>query len=317
MRFVQLIAPRSSQLVELATPQPERGEALVAIKTCGICASELHAWIDLRPSYPIRLGHEPAGVIATVGPGVRRFKPGDRVTGLFAPSFADMAIAREDSLLPIPENLPFELALGEPLACLVNALRRTRIELADRVALIGLGFMGLGMLQLIRLRGPHKIVAIDVREEVRQKALDLGADEVYHPAALPAEYFLDEWGQLDTANGIDVVIEASGTQPGLTLAGRLVRAHGLLSILGFHQGGKREVDVEMWNWKAIDVVNAHVRRHADLMESMRIGLDLIAAGTFSFAPLVTHRFSLDNVDGAFGALLEKPTGFVKAVVTME
>ena len=97
----------------------------------------------------------------------------------------------------------------------------------------------------------------------------------------------------------------------------MVRAHGILSILGFHQGGLRQVDVEMWNWKAIDVVNAHVRRHADLMDSMRMGLDLIAAGKFSFAPLVTHHFSLDQVDEAFTALLEKPVGFVKAVVEME
>jgi threonine dehydrogenase-like Zn-dependent dehydrogenase len=75
-----------------------------------------------------------------------------------------------------------------------------------------------------------------------------------------------------------VVVEASGTQPGLDLAGKLVRAHGVLSILGYHQGGPRQVDVGMWNWKAIDVVNAHVRRRADLLESMRIGLELEAEG---------------------------------------
>ena len=317
MRYVQLTAPRTSELVETATPQPDRGEVLVAVKIFGVFASELHPWMDRRKSYPHRMGHEPAGVVAAVGPGVTRFKPGDRVTGLFTPSYADMAIAKEDSLLAIPDNLPFDLALGEPLACLVNAQRRTRIELADSVALIGLGFMGLGMLQLIKLRGPRKIVAIDVRNEARQKALELGADEAYHPREVPDEYFVDEWAQWESPNGVDVVIEGSGTQPGLTLAGRMVRAHGLLSILGFHQGGRRQVDVEMWNWKAIDVVNAHVRRHADLMDSMRMGLDLIAAGKFSFAPLVTHHFRLDQVDGAFTALLEKPAGFVKAVVEME
>lgn len=317
MRYSQLNAQRTSEIVETATPQPGMGEVLVQVKICGVCASELHPWMDQQKDYPRRLGHEPAGVVAAIGPSVTRFKPGDRVTGLIAPSYADLAIAGEASLLPIPDNLPFDLALGEPLACLVNAQRRTRIELADSVALIGLGFMGLGMLQLIQLRGPRKIIAIDVREEARHKALELGADEVYHPDEIPAEYFVDEWGQWQGTNGVDVVVEGSGTQPGLTLAGRMVRAHGLLSILGFHQGGKRQVDVEMWNWKAIDVVNAHVRYHADLMESMRIGLQLIEAGKFSFAPLITHHFSLDDIDGAFTALLEKPAGFVKAVVTMQ
>lgn len=316
MKYSQLIAPKTSRIEEAPTPEPGRGEVLVEIKVCGVCASELHPWMDARPSYPYRMGHEPAGVVQTVGPGVTRFKPGDRVTGLCTLSYADSSIFKEESLLPIPDGLPFELALGEPLACLVNAQRRTPIELGASVAMIGLGFMGLGMLELVKLRGPRRIIAIDVREEARRKALELGADEVYHPEEVPAHYFVNDWSQWESPNGVDVVIEGSGTQPGLTLAGRMVRAHGLLSILGFHQGGQRQVDVEMWNWKAIDVVNAHVRYHSHLMESMRIGLDLIAAGKFSFAPLVSHRFGLDEVDGAFTALLEKPAGFVKAVVEM-
>jgi L-iditol 2-dehydrogenase len=100
----------------------------------------------------------------------------------------------------------------------------------------------------------------------------------------------------------------------LTLAGQMVRAHGLLSILGFHQGGLRQVDVEMWNWKAIDVVNAHVRRHGDLMQSMRIGLELMAEGLVSFESLITHRYGLHRVDQAYADLHNKPTGFIKAVI---
>jgi threonine dehydrogenase-like Zn-dependent dehydrogenase len=206
--------------------------------------------------------------------------------------------------------------MGEPLACLVNAQRRTPVELADKVALIGLGYMGLGMLQLLKLRGPSRIVAVDVREEARQHALELGADEVYHPAEVPDEYFLTRWEDWDSDRGLDVVVEASGTQPGLTLAGKLVRAHGVLSILGFHQGGDRLVDVEMWNWKAIDVVNAHVRRQEDLLQSMQIGLELEAKGLIDLGRLVTHRFDLGQVDQAYAALRDKPEGFIKAVVRM-
>ena len=314
MRYSQLVAPRKSAVAEAPTPEPGRGEALVEVKACGVCASELHPWMDQRPSYPYRMGHEPAGIVRAVGPDVTGFKPGDRVTGLFMPAYSDVAVTSQDNLLLLPDGLDFDVALGEPVACLVNAQRRTPVQLADTVALIGLGFMGLGLLQLLKLRGPRKIVAIDVREEAREKAREMGADEVYHPDDVPPHYFITDWSEWEGPNGVDVVIEASGTQPGLTLAGKMVRAHGILSILGFHQGGARQVDVEMWNWKAIDVVNAHVRRHADLMESMRIGLDLIAAGKFSFEPLVSHRFGLEDVDQAFTALLEKPQGFVKAVV---
>ena len=69
----------------------------------------------------------------------------------------------------------------------------------------------------------------------------------------------------------------------------------------------------MWNWKAIDVVNAHVRR-ADLIESMRIGLELTAKRLIDLRALVTHRYPLDEVDCAYADLLEKPPGFIKAVV---
>jgi threonine dehydrogenase-like Zn-dependent dehydrogenase len=289
---------------------------LVDIKACGVCASELHPWMgDVKePAYPLRLGHEPAGIVREVGPGVTRFAPGDRVTGLFAPSYADCQVADEAALLPLPDNVSFECGLGEPLACLVNAQRRTRVELADRVALIGLGFMGLGMLQLLRLRGPRMIVAIDPRAEARQKALSLGATVAYHPAELPDDYKVTAWRDWQTTKGMDVVVEASGTQAGLTLAGDMVRAHGLLSILGYHQGGMRSVDMELWNWKAIDVVNAHVRRFSDLMSSMRIGLELMACGAIDFAPLVTHRYGLAGVDQAYSDMRSKPDGFIKGII---
>jgi threonine dehydrogenase-like Zn-dependent dehydrogenase len=314
MRYSQMIAPQQSEVVEAATPAPGPGQVLVRVTACGVCASELHPWIDGAPPYPRRFGHEPVGVVERVGPGVERFSAGDRVTGLFTGAFGDVALADEAVLLPVPDGLPDERALGEPLACLVNAARRTPVELADRVALIGLGYMGLGMLQLLKLRGPVRIVAIDVREEARQHALDLGADEALHPDEVPEEYLLTSFGDWHSDRGFDVVVEASGTQPGLTLAGKMVRAHGLLSILGYHQGGERAVDMQMWNWKAIDVVNAHVRRREDLLESMRIGLELETKGLIDLGALVTHRYGLDEIDAAFAALRDKPDGFIKAVV---
>jgi threonine dehydrogenase-like Zn-dependent dehydrogenase len=314
VKFSEVVAPRRSVVREEVLPDPGPGEALVRVTACGVCASELHPWCEGPRDYPVRFGHEPVGVVAAVGPGVARFAPGDRVTGLFGRAFGQGAVVDEGILVPVPAGVPDEAALGEPLACLVNAQRRTRVELADRVALIGLGYMGLGMLQLVRLRGPSRIAAIDVRAEARERALALGADEAFHPDDVPEEYRLTSFAEWDGPKGFDVVVEASGTPAGLDLAGDLVRAHGLLSILGYHQGGKRKVDVAMWNWKAIDVVNAHVRRQTDLMESMRIGLDLTAKGLIDLGSLVTHRFGLEQVDQAFGALHDKPPGFIKAVV---
>ncbi len=314
MRYSQLIAPGRSAMVETTISDPGPGDVQIEIRACGVCASELNPWADERPSYPVRFGHEPVGIVTALGPGVDRFTLGDRVTGHFGGAFSEVCVAPAAALLPVPASLADESALGEPLACLVNAARRTPVEFADRVAVVGLGFMGLGILQLLKLRGPSRLIAIDPREEARQHAAELGADETYVPEDVPAAYQLTEFREWNGPNGLDVVVEASGTQAGLTLAGRLVRAHGLLSILGFNQGGDRRVDVEMWNWKAIDVVNAHVRRRADPLESMRIGLELEASGQIDLGRLVTHRFSLDDVDAAYTALRDKPPGFIKAVI---
>ena len=188
MQYSQLIAPRTSEVVEAPTPNPGPGEVLVRVRASGVCASELHPWADGRPGYPHRFGHEPMGTVVAVGPEVTRVREGDQVTGLFQGACADLCLAREDILLPVPNGIADENALGEPLACLVNAQRRTPVELADRVALIGLGYMGLGMLQLLKLRGPSRIVAIDVREESREAAMALGADETYDPSQLLDDY---------------------------------------------------------------------------------------------------------------------------------
>src|SRR5215216_6495935 len=194
MRYSQLVAPRTSEVVEAPSPNPGPGEVLVQVMASGVCASELHPWADGQPSYPHRFGHEPMGVVVAAGPEMTRFSPGDRVTGLVQGAYADLCLAKEEELLPVPDGIAEENALGEPLACLVNAQRRTPVELADQVALIGLGYMGLGMLQLLKLRGPSRIVAIDVREEARSAAMALGADESYDPSELPDEFKLTKFG---------------------------------------------------------------------------------------------------------------------------
>lgn len=314
MQFSQIIAPRTSEVVCAATPDPGPDEVLVQVTACGVCASELHGWAEGVPVYPWRFGHEPVGVAARVGADVTGVREGDRVTGLFTQAYAEYCLAPAARLMTVPPGVRDESALGEPMACLVNAQRRTPVELADRVAIIGLGYMGLGMLQLLKLRGPSQLVAIDIRDDARRKSKELGATEAWDIAGIPDRARLTRFADWQSDRGFDVVVEASGTQAGLTLAGELVRAHGVLSILGYHQGGDRQVDVGLWNWKAIDVVNAHVRRTADLLESLRIGLELTAAGSIDLGGLVTDVYRLDAVDDAYQALADKPPGFIKAVV---
>src|SRR5215217_7492818 len=105
MRYSQLIAPGTSEVVEAPTPDPGPDEVLVRVRASGVCASELHPWADGTPRYPHRFGHEPMGEVVAVGPGVTRFHEGDRVTGLFNKAYADLCLATEDILLPVPDGV--------------------------------------------------------------------------------------------------------------------------------------------------------------------------------------------------------------------
>ncbi|HVA86557.1 MAG TPA: zinc-binding dehydrogenase, partial [Candidatus Saccharimonadales bacterium] len=174
------------------------------------------------------------------------------------------------------------------------------------------GFMGIGFIRLLRLRGVGRIVGVDPRDDARMAAIEAGADAAYDPEDLPDHLRLTRYEDWPGTRGVDLAIEASGTQAGLTLAGELVQAHGTLAILASH--GTREVVVGMWNWKAIDVVNAHVRDPRRLHESMRVGIELLESGQFDFSPLVTHRYPLADIGKAFTDLRGKPNGFIKAVL---
>jgi threonine dehydrogenase-like Zn-dependent dehydrogenase len=301
MKQSVLVAPRRSRIEEVEPPPLRADGVLVRVRASGVCASELHAWEE-APEAPLRLGHEVAGEVVAVGPEVTAFKPGDRVTGLFHEGFADYAMAAADRVLPIPEALRFEDAFGEPLACAMSAARRTRVELGDRVAIVGQGFMGLLILQLLRLKGAAEIVGIDLREDARRMGLRLGADRV-----VPRE-------EAEDLGDFDVVVEATGQPDGLTLATGLVRLHGILSILGYHQGGPRSIDMRLWNYKAIEVLNAHERRVDYRMDCMARALELARSERIDLSVLASHTFEIDDVDAAFDALASKPPGFVKAVI---
>lgn len=303
-RVARLIGPGRFDVAEQSAGPPAPGQVLVRVLACGVCASELHAVQDAQESHPLLIGHEPVGVVEVVGADVDGVSDGARVTGQFGPAFAERVLADERAIVPVPDGLSDDDAIGEPLGCVVEGRRRTRVTAGDHVTLVGAGYMGLLMLELLTVTGAGHVTVVDPRADARERAIALGAAEALAPEDL-------EWDRAE--DGSDVVIEASGTQPGLDLATRLVRQHGIFSILGYHQA-VRSVDMQAWNWKAIDVVNAHVRRRDLLNEAIRRGLDLVRLGKLHPGRLITHRFGLDQVGDAFDALATKPVGFVKAVV---
>ena len=264
-RTARSVASRRSEVTTREIGHPLSGQVLVRIVACGVCASELHAWEGPLSEYPVAMGHEPIGFVEDVGPGVRSIAVGDMVTGRFGPPFADHVIVDEQDPVVVPAGVEGDDALGEPLGCVVEALRRTPVGAGDVVAVVGAGYMGLLMLELLRIGPAGEIVAVDPRTDARSVVLELGADESFAP----------EDGSVDgRAGAFDVVIEATGVQAGLDMATSLVREHGVISVLGFHQGGRRSVDLETWNWKSIDVITPTSPTDSST-EAIRQGLELV------------------------------------------
>jgi len=257
------------------------------------------------------LGHEVSGVVEALGEGVSGVEAGQPVTALAQRGFAEYTTARAANIIPLPKNIPLHLALGEPIACAANAAMRAGIQLGDTVVLVGAGFMGALLLQFVTQLGAAHVSVIDPRPSARALARQLGADSVLDPGENdPVRAILS----LTEGAGADVVIEATGNQRGLDLAATLTRTRGRLVIYGYHQGGTRTVDAQLWNLRGLDIVNAHQRDNSDYMKGMRVGINMLKHRKLDMTSLVTHRFPLEQIADAFALALERPEGFVKAIV---
>ena len=299
-------------IIDVPVPQINDDEVLIKVKVCGMCASELHIWENGYGAGSYRLGHEAVGIIEAVGTNVKGFTIGDRVTGMMLNSFAEYTKESFKSIVKVPEKVRDEEAFGEPLSCLLCGAERTTVHFGDSVAIVGMGFMGLGFMQLMKLKGAASVIAIDIRQEGLEHALHFGADEALLPREAAEIYNVVEWGQM--GRGVNVAVEASGSQKGLECAGNITGVHGIMSVVGYHQDGLRSVDIGLWNWKAITVINAHERRNEYHIAGMKAGLDMIAKGAFNMKDMITHEFSMKELDQAFRALKDKEKGYIKSYI---
>jgi len=307
MRVAVLNAPRQLEIADAPVPDPGAGEVLLRVANCGVCASELDMWEGRAAiEYPRFPGHEVSGTVERVGPGVRSLRPGEPVAAWVTErGLADYVTARAEHCFPAGA-VPLDLALAEPLACAVNAVERAAVALGDDVVIVGAGFMGHLVHKLVQLKGPRAVTVADTRADALERAAALGATRTVDVRREPL-------AGLDA----DVAFEVTGVQAGLLAAGDAVRMSGKLVIVGFHQGGSREIPLGAWNWMALDIVNAHFRDAETIMRGMRTGMRLLTSGALALDDLVTHRFALEDVNDAFAVAVEKPDGFVKASITME
>lgn len=314
MRIAVLYGPHDFRIEERPSPKMADDECLIKVRACGVCHSEIHQWDVKEPGleYPRFIGHEVAGEILQVGSHVARFKPGDRVAvWTDRAGYAEEVSVKETQLFAIKESVPFEHAMAEPISCTVNGVEKTNLRLGDSVALVGTGFMGLILLQEIKLRGATPVIAIDLRDEMLELAKRLGADIVLNPNQ---DNVVEKIKAMTDGRGIDVAFEVGGVQSTLDLAADILRMEGKLVIFGYHPGPRQIKHLGFWNWMAFDIVNAHFRNLQTILNGSRVGMQLLNAGQLNMAPLITHTYPLDRIEEAFTAAKEKPKGFIKSVI---
>ena len=315
MEALVITAPREMTTGQLPLPEPKEDEVRVRLEGCGICASNLPVWQGREwfryPTEAGAPGHEGWGIVDAVGENVSDIRKGDRVCCLSYKAYANYDLAKQDHVLKLPpflNGLPFP---GEPLGCAMNIFSRSNITEGQTVAIIGIGFLGTLLVQLAKTEGA-RVIAISSRKYSLEVAAACGAD---HLIELNDHYkIIEEVKEITGGQLCDCVIEATGKEWPLNLSIELTATRGRLVVAGYHQDGMRKVNVQMLNWKGIDMISAHERDPAEYIKGMKKAIKAIKTQRIDPFPLFTHVYPISEIATAFRDLEERPDGFIKGLI---
>ncbi len=317
MQAAVLAAPWHFALRAAEIPEPGPGQVRLRLEGSGVSASSIPLWQGRAPfahspadGMP---GHEGWGYVDALGDGVSGVRVGDRVTAMTHRAFAEYDIASGDAVVPVPavlDNVPFP---GEPFGAAFNIFARADVRPGDTVAIIGIGFVGAVLTRLVSSAGA-RVIALSHRPSSLRVAREMGALERVSLRKGDRASVVRRVGELTSGRLCERVIECVGAQETLDLAGELTAERGRLTIAGFHQDGLRLVNMSLWNSRGLDVINARERDNVEYVQGIRAAANALAAGVLDPLPLLTHRYPLHKLDDAFRTTVERPDGFVKALV---
>jgi L-iditol 2-dehydrogenase len=318
------------RLENRAIPTIGEDELLVGVHGCGLCGSDILK-IAQQAAPPVILGHELTGTIVERGKAVSRFEVGQRVIvahhvpcgachyclhqnysmcAAFKTSNIDPCGFAEYIRVPAEHTRHTTLALPatlsavegsfvEPLACCVRAVQRTPMLAGDSVVVMGLGSVGLLMLQAVKAIGAAHVYGVDLLPERLQLALELGADAVFQ--APPAEHSLrDLLNLLTGGRGADaVILTAPGTRPFMQALAS-TRKGGTITIFAAHQGAA-PLDLERIYQHELTITSAY----SSSPETLRIALDLLATHQVRVDRLISHRLPLERFNEGVALMRER------------
>lgn len=315
MQAAVITAPGQVEIATVPLPEPRKDEVRVKLEGCGLCASNIPVWEGREWfSYPVPAGnpgHEGWGYIDAVGAGVAGLKVGERVAFLSNNAYAQYDIAKADEVVVLPDFLDGRPFPGEPLGCAMNIFSRSDIRRGQKIAIVGAGFLGAILIQLAKSAGAN-VIAISQREFSLETAKKNGAD---HIIAMDDHYkIIEKVKDITFGQFCDRVIEVTGKEWPLNLSIELTAERGKLIVAGFHQDGMRQVNMQLLNWRGIDMINAHERDPKQYIKGIRDAIKAIENGEINPFPLLTHSFSMEEAGEAFRHLKERPDGFIKALL---
>ncbi|EOH91215.1 zinc-binding dehydrogenase [Enterococcus pallens] len=333
MKGVSKQAPGYDQMefIDLAVPEATGDKVLIKVAYTGICGSDIHTFKGeyKNPTTPVVLGHEFSGQVVAVGDQVKKVKLGDRVTsettftvcnecdyckekqynlcphrkGIGTQqngSMANYVLAREESIHLLPDGLSYEgAAMSEPLACCVHAMyQKSRLELQDKIIIMGPGPIGLFLLQIAKDIGAFVIMTGITKDAHRlELAKKLGADVVVDTMKEDLAKVVEE---VTDGYGVDKVYDASGALPAVNASLPLMRKQGIFVQVGLFRDKMNELDLETIIQREIAYVGSRSQNPYD----WPIAIHLLAKGAIHIDEMITKKYPLEEWRTAFDKVME-------------
>ncbi|GLX71528.1 zinc-dependent alcohol dehydrogenase [Paenibacillus glycanilyticus] len=312
-RRAYLIEPGKLEVRETEL-RMQPNELLLEVLACGLCTWELNHYQGRIGEAPMSLGHEFVGRVVDKGGHVAGFEIGDVVTGLpgALDGFSDYMTVAASNCEKVAPGIKPEHALGEPLKCVVTVLRGAAPEAGDYGVVIGAGPMGLWAIQALAGNSLSALIAVDVDEEKLKLAANYGATHTVNPAAGNA---IEAIRAITRGHMADFVIEGTGNTKVINDGIAMLKAgRGRLVLMSSYKSAADNLDVVGMVERSVEIRVPHPGYSLSEQDDLRRAVQLLNKGVFRLEGIVSHQYSLNQIQQAFEALEKRPAGYLKGVV---